>query len=120
MGAYIDKLKRGLFAVKPYGYTATAGSCEYVNSAEMSTNGSGQVLTIELAQAVKDGNDIQQLSLLNNGQTVYTDQMYPGETHYHVPFTSFELDTLEYSLVLINSDETVIEKTKIRIDEVSR
>jgi len=120
MGAYINKIKRGLFSVKPYGYIATVDSSEYIKGAEMSTNESGQLLTIELSEPVKDGNDIEQLSLLNSGQAVYADELYPGETHCYVSFSSFELDELHYSFVLIDSDGEVIDKTPIEIEEISR
>jgi len=119
MRTYLRKAKQLLFSVKPYSYVANIEPTEKFQSASLSTDDSGQVLQIQFAEPIKDGNEIEQISLLTEGQTVYSDDLYPGETQCKVYFDGFDLDILSYSAVLIDSDGQVVEKTDIKINEIA-
>ncbi|MDT3437849.1 hypothetical protein [Haloarcula sp. 1CSR25-25] len=120
MKAYSKALKQVLFGVKPYDYTAEVERSELVSSASIGLDEEGAVLTVNFVEAIKDGNQIDGMVVLNGGRAIDKKSLLPGETKASLFFDGFDIGGTEYEITLVDTDEQVIETTEIQIHEVQR
>jgi hypothetical protein len=120
MQAYWNALKQVLFGLKPHSYTASVGPSELISRTTVAIDDEGPVLTIEFAQAVRDGNQIDGMVILNDGRAIEKQGLLPGETKSSLFFDGFDIGGAEYEIALVDTDEQIIETAEIQIQEVRR
>jgi hypothetical protein len=120
MKAYWGALKQVLFSVKPYSYTAKVGPSDLLSSATVAVDDEGPVLTLEFTEAVRDGNQIDGMVILEEGRGIEKQTLLPGETKTSLFFNGFDIGEAEYEIAFIDTNEQVIETDTVQIQEVQR
>jgi len=118
MKAYLNKV-RWLFSGSRSEQTiAEITASPTISGATIIPESEGHVLQIDFSERINDGNEIQGISLLQDGQSIYRDALYPGETQYKIQFDGFRIAPEQYEIVLTDSNNQVVETAELSIKTI--